>query len=164
MFTKYAEEFYTHTHARGRCSSSSFIVTLSLIRRTACARAQFSECSSTTNAHSETEQMAVCCQNLTLSALNSCSALSMLVGALFKKFGLFLNTPPTSICGKRVPTSSLKTEYTNILKIQEPPQNCRRQKPDVRQYHTKDPQILDATVRSLVAWTTWLPGFVHRLA
>jgi hypothetical protein len=44
------------------------------------------------NAHSETGQMAVCCQNLTLGALSSRSALSMLVGALFKKFGLFLNT------------------------------------------------------------------------
>jgi hypothetical protein len=36
--------------------------------------------------------MAVCCQNLTLGALSSRSALSLLVGALFKKFGLFLNT------------------------------------------------------------------------
>ena len=36
--------------------------------------------------------MAVCCQNLPLGALSSSSALSMLVGALFKKFGLFLNT------------------------------------------------------------------------
>jgi hypothetical protein len=128
MFTKYAEKFYTHTHTHThthtqthththtRCSSSSLIVTLSLIRQTACARAQFSECSSTTNAHSETEQMAVCCQNLTLSALNSSSALSMLVDALFKKFCLFLNTPRTSICGKRVPKSSLKTEYTDIPK------------------------------------------------
>jgi hypothetical protein len=35
--------------------------------------------------------MAVCCKNLTLGALNSHSALSMLVGALFKKFDLFLN-------------------------------------------------------------------------
>jgi hypothetical protein len=39
--------------------------------------------------------MAVCCQNLTLGALSSRSALSLLVGALFKKFGLFLNTPRT---------------------------------------------------------------------
>ena len=76
-----------------RCSSSSFVVTLSLIRRTACAHAEFSGCSSTTNAHSETGQMAVSCQNLTLGALSSRSALSVLVGALFKKFGLFLNTP-----------------------------------------------------------------------
>jgi len=38
-------------------------------------------------------QMAVCCQNLTLGALSSSSALSVLVGMLFKKFGLFLNTP-----------------------------------------------------------------------
>jgi hypothetical protein len=56
---------------------------------TACALAQFSGCSSTTNAHIETEQIAVCCQNLTLGALSSRSALSMLVGALFKKFCLF---------------------------------------------------------------------------
>jgi uncharacterized membrane protein YcfT len=41
----------------------------------------------------KTELMAVCCQNLTLGALSSRSALSVLVGALFKKFGLFLNTP-----------------------------------------------------------------------
>jgi uncharacterized integral membrane protein len=65
---------------------------IGLIRRTACARAQFSECSSTTNAHSETGQMAVCCQNLPLGALSIRSALSLLVGELFKKFGLFLNT------------------------------------------------------------------------
>ena len=38
-------------------------------------------------------QMAVCCQNLTLGVLSSRSAPSMLVGALYKKFGLFLNTP-----------------------------------------------------------------------
>jgi hypothetical protein len=37
--------------------------------------------------------MAVCCQNLTLGALSRHSALSMLVGSLFKKFGVFLNTP-----------------------------------------------------------------------
>jgi hypothetical protein len=41
---------------------------------------------STTNAHSETGQIAVCCQNLTLGALSSRSTLSVLVGALFKKF------------------------------------------------------------------------------
>jgi hypothetical protein len=88
FLTKFATKFHTHT----RCSSNSFIVTLSLIRRTACARAQFSGGSSMTNA-SKTGQMAVCCQNLTLGALSSHSALSVLVGALFKKFGLFLNTP-----------------------------------------------------------------------
>jgi hypothetical protein len=44
---------------------------------------------------SETGQMTVCCQNLTLGALNGRSALSTLVGALFKKFGIFLNTPRT---------------------------------------------------------------------
>jgi len=36
--------------------------------------------------------MAVCCQNLPLGAISSRSALSMLVGELFKKFGLYLNT------------------------------------------------------------------------
>jgi hypothetical protein len=63
-----------------------------LIRRTACAHPQFSGSSSKTNAHSETGQVAVCCQNLPLGALSSRSAFSMLVGELFKKFGLFLNT------------------------------------------------------------------------
>jgi hypothetical protein len=46
-----------------------------------------------TNAHSETGQMAVCCQNLMLGVLSSHSVLSMLVGMLFKKFHLFLNSP-----------------------------------------------------------------------
>ena len=40
------QQNFTHTY----CSSSSFIVTLSPIWQTACARAQFSGCSSTTNA------------------------------------------------------------------------------------------------------------------
>ena len=44
-----------------------------------------------TNAHSETGQMAVCCENLTLGVFSSCIAPPVLVGALFKKFGLFLN-------------------------------------------------------------------------
>jgi hypothetical protein len=59
------------------------------VKVTARARAQFSGCSSTTNHHSETGQMAVCYQNLTLGALSSRIAFSLLVGALFKKFGLF---------------------------------------------------------------------------
>jgi hypothetical protein len=49
---------------------------MSLIRRTACAHAQFSGCSPTTNDHSETGHMAVCFQNLTLGDLSSRSALS----------------------------------------------------------------------------------------
>ena len=49
------QQNFTHT----RCSSSSFIVTLSLIRRTACAHAQYSGCSSTTNVYSETGHLAV---------------------------------------------------------------------------------------------------------
>jgi len=63
-----------------------------LIRRTACARAQFSGCSSTTIAHSETGQMAVCCQNFPLGGLSSRSEPSVLFGELFEKFGLFFNT------------------------------------------------------------------------
>jgi hypothetical protein len=46
-----------------------------------------------TNAHGETGQMVVCCQNLTLGALSNRSALSMMVGALFKKLSLFEHTP-----------------------------------------------------------------------
>jgi hypothetical protein len=91
MFTNFAAKFHTHTHTR--CSSNSFIVTFSLIRPTACARAQFIGCSPTNDADSETGQMAVCCQNLTPGALSSRRALSLLVGALFKQFSLFLNTP-----------------------------------------------------------------------
>jgi hypothetical protein len=68
----------THTHARARAVLQALSFTLSLIRRTACARAQFSGCSSTTNDHSETEQMAVCCLNLPLGALNSRRALCWL--------------------------------------------------------------------------------------
>jgi hypothetical protein len=37
--------------------------------------------------------MAVCCQNLTLGALSSRSALSLPVGGQFKKFGPSLNKP-----------------------------------------------------------------------
>jgi hypothetical protein len=37
-------------------------------------------------------KIAVCCQNMPVGALINRSAISMLVGALFKKFGLFLNT------------------------------------------------------------------------
>ena len=91
MFPKFAAKFHTHTHTR--CSSSSLIVTLSLIRRTPCTRAQFSGCSSTTNAYRKTGQMAVCFQYLTLGALSSRSDLSVLIGALFKIFCLILNTP-----------------------------------------------------------------------
>ena len=50
-----------------------------------------------TNAHGETGQMAVCCQSLTLGVLSSHSALSLLVGMLFKKLGFFLNIPRVPI-------------------------------------------------------------------
>jgi hypothetical protein len=63
---------------------------------------QFSGCSSTTNAHSETGQMAVCCQNLSLGALSSRSAPCLLVGALFKKvLSFFLTRRDSGKCDKR---------------------------------------------------------------
>ena len=42
--------------------------------------------------HSAPGKIAVCCQNMPAGALINRSTLSMLVVALFKKFGLFLNT------------------------------------------------------------------------
>ena len=116
MFTKFAAKFHTHTC----CSSSSFIVTLSLIRRKAGARAQFSRCSSRTNAHSETGQMAVCCQNLTLSALSNRSTLPVLVGVLFKTFSLFLNTHRShqyAASLHRINLSAFIHKYAGILSI-----------------------------------------------
>ena len=91
IFTKFATKFQQHTlfFKLFNCH----IVTLSLNRRTACAHAHFSGCSMTTSAYSEMGQMAVCCQNLMLGVLSSGSVLPMLVGPLFKKFSLFLNTP-----------------------------------------------------------------------
>jgi len=89
MFTKFAVNFHTHTHTHTRCSSSSFIVSWSLRLRTAGARAQFSGCSLTTNAHSESGKTAVCCQNLPLGALSSRSAPSLPVGALLKSSVFF---------------------------------------------------------------------------
>jgi hypothetical protein len=63
------------------------------------------------NAHSETGQIAVC-QNLMLGVLSSRSALSVLVGVLFKKFGLFLNTP------RRVPYCfGMLHDFPNLLAL-----------------------------------------------
>ena len=91
--------YYISWSAKTPCRFPSFlsssshlnwvIVTLSLIRLTACARAQFTGCSSTSNAHSETGQMAFCCQNVTLWAPSSRSAFSVMV---------FLNTLRTDSC------------------------------------------------------------------
>jgi hypothetical protein len=46
-----------------------------------------------TIAHSKMGKMTVCYNILMLYALSSRSMLSVLVGVLVKKFGLFLNTP-----------------------------------------------------------------------
>jgi len=55
--------------------------------------------------------MTVCCQNLTLGALSNHSTLSVLDGALFKKFGLFLNMPHI------LHTHSTKGKLLQIVKI-----------------------------------------------
>jgi hypothetical protein len=55
--------------------------------------------------------MAVHCQDLTLGAFSSCSALFVLVVALFKKFSLFLYTPRMSFQYKQV---------QNLLSINKP--------------------------------------------
>jgi hypothetical protein len=57
--------------------------------------------------------MAICCQKLTLCALSSRSALSVLVGAPFKKFGLFLNAPRTSPSSYKLTTA---TDTERIVK------------------------------------------------
>jgi hypothetical protein len=66
IFVKFAAKFHTYT-LFFRILHCHFVTnpTNSL------ARAQFSGCSSTTNAHSETGQMAGCCQNLILGAFSS---------------------------------------------------------------------------------------------
>jgi hypothetical protein len=87
--------------ARSFLIAFSWISSLSLIRRTACARAQFSGCSSMANSHSETGQMAVCCQNLTLDALSSRSALSVLVGAVFRKVRSLFEHPSYATNGRK---------------------------------------------------------------
>jgi hypothetical protein len=60
--------------------------------------------------------MAVCCQNLPLGALSSPSTRSLLVGALFAKFRLFLNT---GVCtaGLNVETRGLKLNSTQDKQI-----------------------------------------------
>jgi len=54
------------------------------------------------------EKWQLFCQNLTLGVLSSRSALSVLVGTLFKKLGLFLNTPRITMSDTRE-TSVIET-------------------------------------------------------
>ena len=56
IFRNFATKFHTHTHV----VLQILIVTLLLIRRTACTNAKFSGSSSTTNDHRKMELMAVC--------------------------------------------------------------------------------------------------------
>ena len=109
IFTKFAAKFHTHTlffklfHRHFVTNLPNSLCTCSV-----------QQSSSTTNANSETGQMAVCCQNLMLGAHGSHSVLSVLVGMLLKIFGLFLNMPcmwhpplPTHIAQHSVAVSTL---------------------------------------------------------
>jgi hypothetical protein len=60
-------------------------------------------------------QMAVCCQNLTLGALSSCSALSKLVGALFKKFGLFFEQASYFATRSELPPYTVKCDAALVM-------------------------------------------------
>ena len=82
-----------HTHTHTRCTWSSFIVTCHysdeqlvhvLSSAVVAQRPMFIV---------KREKWQFFCQNLTLGALSSRGALYVLVGALFKKFRLYLNTP-----------------------------------------------------------------------
>jgi hypothetical protein len=61
--------------------------------------------------------MAVCCQDLTLGALSSRNALSVLVGALCKKFGLFLNNRHISILKYHPQESHAVTTDVKTVKV-----------------------------------------------
>jgi hypothetical protein len=56
--------------------------------------------------------MAVCCQNLTLGVLSSRSALSVLVGAVFEKFGLFFEQ---ALYSANISNVRSKTSYLEYL-------------------------------------------------
>jgi saccharopine dehydrogenase-like NADP-dependent oxidoreductase len=59
-------------------------------------------------------QMAVCCQNLMPGTLISRSTLSVLVGTLFKKFGLFLNKPHTFSFRHNLKTENSWTRHDSL--------------------------------------------------
>jgi len=68
--------------------------------------------------------MAVCCQNLPLGALSSRSALSVLVGELFKKFGLFLNT---GVYGQRMVLGrETVTKFENVPHVRKNTHSSRK--------------------------------------
>jgi hypothetical protein len=62
--------------------------------------------------------MAVCCQNLTPGALRSRITLSVLVGALFKEFGLFLIMPRISEIRRNaaLPLLSLTAFFSAVIR------------------------------------------------
>jgi hypothetical protein len=84
--------------------------------------------------------MAVCCQNLTLGAPSSRSALSVLVGALFKKFGTFLSTPRMSPCTVKLATF-LSSSTQLVLKFPNstPPQHPLKFQRDKAKNKLKNP-------------------------
>jgi hypothetical protein len=81
----------------------------------ALASSRFPRRRNTSNAERFNNTVQVC-QNLALWALSSRSALCALVGALFKKFGLFLNTPGTHlICLTVLEDVRHTARYTGIM-------------------------------------------------
>ena len=62
--------------------------------------------------------MAVCCQNLPLGVLSSSSAPFVLVGALFKKFSLFLNT---GVCIRGLTTRDTDRDYPIYIRSDSSP-------------------------------------------
>jgi hypothetical protein len=83
------------------------------------ARAQFSGCSSTTNAHSETGQMAVCCQNLPLGALSSLSASSSWLTSYLESSVFFWTRGDSGKCDKRTARHHRKCVPESIPKMEE---------------------------------------------
>jgi hypothetical protein len=63
--------------------------------------------------------MAVCCQNLPLGALSSRSTPSLLVGELFKKFGVCLAHGDSGKCDKRTAHHHRKCVPESIPTIEE---------------------------------------------
>jgi hypothetical protein len=97
-----------------------------------------------------------------LTALSTCNRCTDTILRFQKKRYLALRLPgrnifQTKTTGKKEREVLCPQSCTIFPKIQEPPQNSRRQ----IKFHTDHPQISGATGQSLVAMATWCPGLVH---